>query len=81
MCRRVRNADIVEPQSQWAVVIGMDGKMRAISVGVMFVYGHWSPMVCSGVCARAVFRACSFGVGGRNGWCVGLGGVAWVWGW
>ena len=80
MCRRVRNAEIVEPQSQWAVVIGLDGKMRAISVGVMFVYGQWLPMVCGGVCARAVFRVMSFGVGGRNGWWVGLGGVAWVWG-
>ena len=81
LCRRARNADIDELQSQWAVVIGMDGKMRAISVGVMFVYGHWLPMVCGGVWARVSFKARSFGVGGRNGWCVGLVGVAWVGGW
>ena len=71
-CRRARNAEIVEPQSQWAVVKGVDGKMRAISVGVMFVYGHWLPIVFGGVFARAVFRLRSFGVGGRMG-------VVWVW--
>ena len=52
--------------------------MRAISVGVMFVYGHWLPIVFGGVIARAVFRARSFGVGGMRGWCVGLVGVAWA---
>ena len=76
--RRVRNADIVEPQSQWAVVIGVDGKMRAISVGVTFVYGQWLPIVFGGFFARAVFRLRSFGVGGANGCCMGLVGVAWA---
>ena len=79
-CRRARNADIVEPQSQWSVVRGTDGKMRAISVGVMFVYGHWLPIVLGGFLARDVFKARSFGVGGMRGWCVGLVGVAWAWG-
>ena len=55
-CRRARNTEIVEPQSQWSVVNGVDGKMRAISVGVTFVYGQWLPIGFGGVFARVVFR-------------------------
>ena len=54
--------------------------MRAISVGMMFVDGHWLPIVFGVFFARAVFSSRSFGIGGMNGCCVGLVGVAWAWG-